>query len=446
MDRYETVPKTWDLIGIEIAIRKHSEDMCRRIKNHPIPDENYAIWVIGNCLDSIEGRNVDQNAVMHLITMYARNLGVFEAMVLYDLYECILKVNPELHRNLRLGSQQNRAEGNKCAAAIGEPVQKRRFKNVTSEEVLTLADRMKKRVVGQDHVIDPIAETMEIAMADLKDPRRPIGSFLLIGPTGVGKTLIFEILFEELIKGYEEEGDGIVCVDCPEYALEHDVAKLIGAPPGYVMCDKGGLLTNHVALYPFSVVLFDEVEKAHSSIYNLQMKITDKGTLTDSQGNKVDFSETIIGMTSNVGVKEMQGLKALGFGARIDEETKKDYLKGSLAGHFNPEWLGRLDGILYCRNLTQENYLRIIDIEIALALKHFKERRKIEVGWDENVKQLIYANGADTERYGARPIKGRIRQLFSRPLSRSVLKNDFCEGDCLEAGVEKGKIVFERRK
>lgn len=445
MAAYETVEHDWNLVGIKITIKKHGQEIGRRIKNDPqVPDAEYPWWVIINCLSAVGDTNVNANAMRSLIVQYARDLGVIETIVLNDLYEQVIGVNPELRRNLRVGPQQNRAEGNKCAAAIGEPAQKRRFNDVTPGEVLTLADRIKKRVVGQDHVIDQITESIEMAKADLKNPRRPKGSFLLIGPTGVGKTLIFEVLFEELIKTAEEE-DGFICIDCPEYCLEHDIAKLIGAPPGYIMSDKGGLLTNHIAMYPFSVVLFDEIEKAHQSIYNLQMKITDKGMLTDSQGNKVSLSEAIIGMTSNVGVKEMQGLKALGFGARIDEETKREHLEKSLFGHFNPEWLGRLDGIFYCRSLAAEDYLKIVDLELALALKWFAERRKIEVSWNEDVKQLIYANGADTDRFGARSIKGRVERLFSKPLSKCVLRNDFQEGDRLEAGVEKEKIIFERR-
>jgi len=445
MTAYETVPKTWDLVGVKILIRRHNEKMCLMIKNEPtIRNEYYAVWVISNCLASIgEMQVTDMNAVIRLADRYAFELGVSGTLVLHNLYEQILAVNPELSRKLTFGPKQDRATEGKCAAC-GEPVQKRRFADVTAEEVLTLADRMKKRVIGQDHVIDPVAEAIEMAKADLKNPRRPKGSFLLIGPTGVGKTLIFEVLFEELIKTAEEE-DGFICIDCPEYCLEHDIAKLIGAPPGYIMSDKGGLLTNHIAMYPFSVVLFDEIEKAHQSIYNLQMKITDKGMLTDSQGNKVSLSEAIIGMTSNVGVKEMQGLKALGFGARIDEETKREHLEKSLFGHFNPEWLGRLDGIFYCRSLAAEDYLKIVDLELALALKWFAERRKIEVSWNEDVKQLIYANGTDTDRFGARPITGRVERLFSKPLSKCVLRNDFQEGDRLEAGVEKEKIIFERR-
>jgi len=375
MTANETVPKTWDLVGVKILIRRHNEKMCLMIKNEPtIRDEYYAVWVISNCLASIgEMQVTDMDAVIRLADRYAFELGVSGTLVLHNLYEQILAVNPELSRKLTFSPKQDRAMEGKCAAC-GEPVQKRRFADVTAEEE-----------------------------------------------------------------------DGFICIDCPEYCLEHDIAKLIGAPPGYIMSDKGGLLTNHIAMYPFSVVLFDEIEKAHQSIYNLQMKITDKGMLTDSQGNKVSLSEAIIGMTSNVGVKEMQGLKALGFGARIDEETKREHLEKSLFGHFNPEWLGRLDGIFYCRSLAAEDYLKIVDLELALALKWFAERRKIEVSWNEDVKQLIYANGADTDRFGARPIKGRVERLFSKPLSKCVLRNDFQEGDRLEAGVEKEKIIFERR-
>ncbi|MCA1945581.1 MAG: ATP-dependent chaperone ClpB [Desulfovibrio sp.] len=301
------------------------------------------------------------------------------------------------------------------------------------EKLLRLPDELHERVVGQDEAVQAVADAVLRARAGLKDPNRPIGSFLFLGPTGVGKTELCKTLAAALF----DTEDNMVRLDMSEYMEKHTVARLIGAPPGYIGYEEGGQLTEAVRRKPYSVVLFDEIEKAHHDVFNTLLQILDDGRLTDSQGRTVDFKNTIIIMTSNIGAHRMlEGIDATG----QYREGVREAVLGELRGHFRPEFLNRIDEIVLFRPLLKEQIKRIIDLQLR-GLRRRLEDRKISITMDEAAKDLI-ADAAYDPIYGARPLKRFLTQHVETPLARELIMGKWKDGDAITITRAEDSLAF----
>jgi ATP-dependent Clp protease ATP-binding subunit ClpC len=321
---------------------------------------------------------------------------------------------------------------------------KKKFKDVPKEDLLRLSSAIKTFVIGQDEAIDNVVEAVQRASVGLKDPNKPIGSFLFAGRTGVGKTLTSKVLADELIK----DRDNLINIDCSEYSADHEYAKLIGAPSGYVGHEQGGILTNAVLDNPFSVLVFDEVEKASHKVHELMLQILEEGRLTDGKGQKVSFKDCLIIMTSNVGVSEVDEVKkTIGFGdvAKLTNERKTKAISKAIKKKFKPEFLNRIDATVYFNNLKDEDYLKIIDIELFKLNENLKandtEFKDLTLEFDKKVQAYIFKNGIDAE-FGARPLKRCIEKEISTPLATALLKEDIDTKSKVKITVKNDKPTF----
>ncbi len=301
------------------------------------------------------------------------------------------------------------------------------------EKLLRLDEILHHRVIGQDEAVQAVADAVIRARSGLKDPRRPIGSFIFLGPTGVGKTELARALAESLFDSEEN----MVRIDMGEYMEKHAVARLIGAPPGYVGYEEGGQLTEAVRRKPYSVVLFDEVEKAHRDVFNTFLQILDDGHLTDSQGRRVDFKNTIIIMTSNIGSHHLVGgLDAQG---GITEAVRNTVM-GELRAHFRPEFLNRVDDTVLFKPLTLEEIGHIVDLLLA-RLRERLEERKITLNLTDAARTYFARGGYDPV-YGARPLKRFLQRELETTLSRKILSGDIADGSTVEVDAKKGELVI----
>jgi ATP-dependent Clp protease ATP-binding subunit ClpC len=310
-----------------------------------------------------------------------------------------------------------------------------------AKRLLTLNEELSKRVIGQDEAIDAIAKSIKRSRAGLKDKSRPIGVFLFTGPTGVGKTELAKTLATHLF----DTEDSLIRVDMSEYMEKFSVSKLIGAPPGYVGYEQGGQLTEKVRRKPFSVVLLDEVEKAHPDALNTLLQVFDDGHLTDGLGRKVDFRNTILIMTSNIGQKDIKAGGTLGFSVNKSESNDshiKETIDSSIKQNFSPEFINRLDGIVYFKRLDKENMLRIIEIQIK-KLENRLSERSIVISMPKNVKEFLVDKGFD-EKYGARPLRRSIQEHLEDPLSEEILSGAVKDGSTVKVKLDKklNKLIF----
>jgi len=301
------------------------------------------------------------------------------------------------------------------------------------EKLIKMEKALARRVVGQDQALKAVANTIRRARAGIQDSTRPLGSFLFLGPTGVGKTELARALAEFLF----DDEKAMVRLDMSEYMEKHSVARLIGAPPGYVGYEEGGQLTEAVRRRPYSIVLLDEIEKAHPDVFNILLQILDDGRLTDGKGRTVDFRNTIIIMTSNLGSHAIKDLSH-------DYDRMQEEVKAILERHFRPEFLNRVDEIITFKPLTIEVILQIVDIQLEYLRQRLKERR-IELQFSEPAKKLLAERGYDPV-YGARPLKRTIQQEIQNPLALKLLEGQFLEGDTIYIDVnEKGEITFNKK-
>jgi len=303
------------------------------------------------------------------------------------------------------------------------------------EKLLRLDAILHERVIGQDEAVQAVADAVIRARAGLKDPKRPIGSFIFLGPTGVGKTELARALAESMFDSEEN----MVRLDMSEYMEKHAVARLIGAPPGYVGYDEGGQLTEAVRRKPYCVVLFDEIEKAHVDVFNTLLQILDDGRLTDSQGRTVDFKNTIIIMTSNIGSRHLIE-NASEKSGEISEKTR-DAVMAEMRGHFRPEFLNRVDEIVLFKPLTLKEIEHIVDLQLNLLRGRLAERH-IELHLTETAKELLARRGYDPL-YGARPLKRVIQREFETKLSRSLLKGEITDNSRVDVSANKGELEFK---
>jgi ATP-dependent Clp protease ATP-binding subunit ClpB len=303
------------------------------------------------------------------------------------------------------------------------------------QKLIKMEERLHQRVVGQDEGIKAVANAIRRARAGLQDPNRPLGSFIFLGPTGVGKTELARALAEFL---FDDEAS-MIRIDMSEYQEKHTVSRLIGAPPGYVGYEESGQLTEAVRRRPYSVVLFDEVEKAHPEVLNVMLQLLDDGRLTDGKGRTVDFKNSVVIMTSNIGSHYIAETAIKG--EPMSEGVKREVMD-ALRGHFRPEFINRVDDIIIFHALTREQMRTIIDIQLRGLVKRLEDR-KIHVELSAAAKDLIIEEGYDPT-YGARPLKRTIQRRILDPLAISVLQGDFREGDRVRIDVQAGDLSFER--
>jgi ATP-dependent Clp protease ATP-binding subunit ClpC len=307
-----------------------------------------------------------------------------------------------------------------------------------TEKLLHMEERLHARVVGQEEAVAAVSESIRRARAGLKDPRRPIGSFIFLGPTGVGKTELARALAEFLF----DDEEAMVRIDMSEYMERFSVSRLIGAPPGYVGYEEGGQLTEAVRRRPYRVVLFDEIEKAHPEVFNILLQILEDGRLTDNAGRMVDFKNTVIIMTSNIGSRHVRasvGFAEPGEEARDSYEEMRKEMLDDLRRTFRPELLNRIDEIIVFHPLSQEEIRQIVDLMMDKVRAQLRERG-LSLELTEEARTLLSEEGFD-ENYGARPLRRAIQRLVENPISRGLLEGAFREGDTIRLEVEEGKIV-----
>jgi ATP-dependent Clp protease ATP-binding subunit ClpB len=313
-----------------------------------------------------------------------------------------------------------------------------------------MEERLQQRVIGQKQAVVAVSNAVRRSRSGLQDPNRPIGSFIFLGPTGVGKTETARALAEFLF----DDENAMVRIDMSEYLEKFSVQRLIGAPPGYVGYEEGGQLSEAVRRKPYSVVLFDEIEKAHHDVFNVLLQVLDDGRLTDGQGRTVDFKNTIVIMTSNLGspiiqewfersrVRENADPSGRAPTRRGDEELE-DKVRAELKQHFRPEFLNRVDDVIIFQSLDEEELARIVDIQLGQLNKRLAlQQLTLEV--DKAAKALIAEEGYDPQ-FGARPLKRTIQELLLDPLATKLLAGEFKPGERIKASAKDGEVVFDRK-
>ena len=326
----------------------------------------------------------------------------------------------------------------------GVPLQ--RMEEAEAAKLLRMEDDLKEHVIGQDEAVTAISKALRRSRADLKDPRRPIGSFIFLGPTGVGKTFLARNLAEFMFG----DPDALIQIDMSEYMEKFTSSRLIGSPPGYVGYEEGGQLSEAVRRRPYSVVLFDEIEKAHPDVMHLLLQILEEGTVTDSLGRKVDFRNTIIIMTSNVGAELIKKQTSLGFGAMENESADYEGMKVKILEQskkvFKPEFLNRLDDQIVFHMLEKKDLVKIVDLEISKVVDRLKSR-EITVKIDNKAKDYLINDGYDPE-YGARPMRRSVEKHLEDPLAEHLLRGDVKDGDHVVVTIDKkeNKLNFKAKK
>jgi len=312
------------------------------------------------------------------------------------------------------------------------------------QKLLHMEDRLRQRVVGQDEAIEAVANAIRRARAGIQDINRPIGSFIFLGPTGVGKTELAKALAEFLF----DDENAMLRIDMSEYQERHTVSRLIGAPPGYVGYEEGGQLTEAVRRRPYSVILFDEVEKAHPEVFNLLLQLLDDGRLTDGHGRTVDFRNTVVIMTSNIGSTHIQEIltererRPVAYWGKSNEEDLKEKVMEDLRAFFKPEFLNRVDEIIIFNPLSRGLLKQIVDIQIN-RMKRYLREKGIDIILTEAAKERLAEIGYDPV-YGARPLKRAIQREILNPLALKLLDGTFREGDIIEVDFEDSRVTFRR--
>ncbi len=315
-----------------------------------------------------------------------------------------------------------------------------RLEKAEAERLLQMEEELHRMVVSQDEAIKAIARAIRRSRSGLKDPKRPMGSFIFLGPTGVGKTL----LAKALAKFMFGEEEALITIDMSEYMEKHNVSRLVGAPPGYVGFEEGGQLTEKIRRRPYAVVLFDEIEKAHTDVFNMLLQIMEEGHLTDSFGRRVDFKNTILILTSNLGSQALKQQATLGFATKTadaDYEGMKKTLKEELEKEFRPEFLNRLDDVIVFRPLTRDDLVRIIEIELGRVKNRLNEK-SISLELTDQAKEFLIEKGFNPD-FGARPLRRAIEQFLEDPLAEELLRGNFKGKGHVKVRVKDGTLVFD---
>ncbi|MDD5356512.1 MAG: ATP-dependent Clp protease ATP-binding subunit, partial [Candidatus Omnitrophica bacterium] len=314
-----------------------------------------------------------------------------------------------------------------------------RLEQKESEKLLKIEEDLHKRVVGQEEALSVIAHAVRRSRAGIKDPRRPIGSFIFLGPTGVGKSLLARVLAEFMFG----DEDALIQLDMSEYMEKFNVSRLVGAPPGYVGYEEGGQLTEKIRRRPYSVILLDEIEKAHPDVFNILLQVLEEGRLTDSFGRKVDFRNTILIMTSNVGAEILRKQGSLGFKSSGEEVTYQDMkqkLMDEVKKTFKPEFINRVDDIVVFRSLVKEDLIKIIDIEISYVAERLKEQG-ITFELDKGAREFLIEKGFDPV-FGARPLKRTIQRYIEDSLAQDIISKKFKEGAHIKVKRKRDELEF----
>jgi ATP-dependent Clp protease ATP-binding subunit ClpC len=322
----------------------------------------------------------------------------------------------------------------------GVPLQ--RMEQAETEKLLKMEEELKAKVIGQDEAVIAISKALRRSRADLKDPRRPIGSFIFLGPTGVGKTFLAQKLAEFMFG----DRDALIQIDMSEYMEKFTASRLIGSPPGYVGYEEGGQLSEAVRRRPYSVVLFDEIEKAHPDVMHLLLQILEDGKITDSLGRKIDFRNTIIIMTSNVGAETLKRQTTMGFGAvkplgEHEYDTMRDKLLEEAKKVFKPEFINRLDDIIVFHQLTKLDLMKIVELEVDKVLVRVKAK-EVHIDLEESAKEFLIEKGYDPM-YGARPMRRAVERYLEDPFAEELLRGNVKAGDIVHVAAEQGKLVFK---
>jgi ATP-dependent Clp protease ATP-binding subunit ClpC len=323
----------------------------------------------------------------------------------------------------------------------GVPLQ--RMEEKESQKLLRVEEELRKRVVGQDEACTAIAKALRRSRADIKDPKRPIGSFVFLGPTGVGKTLLAKALAEFMFG----DENALLQFDMSEYMEKFNVSRLVGSPPGYVGYEEGGQLTERVRRRPYSVILFDEIEKAHPDVSHILLQIMEDGRLTDSLGRTVDFRNTIVIMTSNIGADLIKRGTTIGF-TPADEgytyEKMKERLMEEAKRLFKPEFMNRLDDLVVFRQLTRDDMIKIVEIEANKIISRMKFK-EIEVVLTKEAKEFLIEKGYDPN-YGARPLRRAVERYLEDPLAEEILRGTVKPSETIEVSVKDGKLTFTQKQ
>jgi ATP-dependent Clp protease ATP-binding subunit ClpC len=319
----------------------------------------------------------------------------------------------------------------------------KRMEQGEAQRLLAMETEMSKVVVGQQEAVGALCKALRRSRADLKDPKRPIGCFALLGPTGVGKTLLAKSLAESMFG----DAKALIQLDMSEYMERHNASRMVGSPPGYVGYEEGGQLTEQVRRKPYSVVLFDEIEKAHPDVMNMLLQILEEGKLTDNIGRVVSFRNTIILLTSNVGAESLRKGTALGFGPVSDQanyEKMREKILDEAKRVFRPEFLNRLDDVIVFRPLSKPDLIEILALEVVKVMERLKGKNML-LTLDEKAKDFLVEKGYDPQ-YGARPMRRAVERHLEDPLAEEILKGGLHEGDPVQATVEDGKLIFRQTK
>lgn len=459
--KYTTVQKFWKRIQQYITVKQFHEDDAGSILSERSFDTRSAFeqYVITICIDEIED-----------LFLRLDKLGLPQRVdalkLIHELYELCKACNPFLDFDVYKTSESDyendadpfasfhrTAEAGFEESLLDKKKKIKLFRHIEKPLLLDLENKIKERVIGQDEAIYDLVDAIQRSSVGLKEPEQPIGSFVFTGYTGCGKTYTAKILAEELVGGPKS----IVTIDCSEYTADHEYAKLIGAPSGYIGHEQGGYLTNAIKKNPFSVILFDEIEKASEKVHQLLLQIMEEARLTDGKGHHVSFRDTIIIMTSNIGVEEVEDIsKTIGFG-NVSEVTAKKQggaIKEALKKKFKPEFLNRITSIINFNSLNKKSYLNIIKLELNKLRKNLKLNNtgysNLKLKFDGSLYNFIYDKGVD-EKFGARPLKRTIEKEISTPLARKLLNenvdgyskvNIYIKDDELKIDIEQdSKIV-----
>lgn len=447
---YELIGHRWKKIGVGLNVRKYDldeESIITLLGGAPFETaRGYHLLIVNLCIE-------DFSDVFHLLDTMGVTKHTPPTKLTEELYEIAVSYNPLLRlENVDLKRIRSefkkinpKTTRNRAMTAAGREdknskASKKRFSDIPSETLLNLDVEMKKHIVGQDEAIELLAESVQRASVGLKREHEPLGCFLFTGNTGVGKT--------ETAKALANVLDAhLIRIDCQEYQQPHEVAKLTGSPPGYIGYDDGGHLTKEVSQNPFSIVLFDEIEKAHGNFHERVLQILDDGVLTESKGGKkVSFKQCFIIMTSNIGVKEVDDLeKTVGFGDahRTTGDKTSSARKQALKKKFKPEFLNRIDEIVHFRLLEREDYHHILDILLEEVNSQIKESKAINLSLNTSAKDFLIDSGID-KKFGARPMRRAIKKHLNTPLARAILKEEIKEGSKVNISLskDKGKLCF----
>jgi len=311
-----------------------------------------------------------------------------------------------------------------------------------SKKLLKLESHLQSEVIGQNIATEVVSKALRRSRADLKDPRRPIGSFMFLGPTGVGKTLLAKVLAEEMFGNQ----DAIIQIDMSEYMEKFAVSRLVGSPPGYVGYEEGGQLTEAVRRKPYSVVLFDEIEKAHPDVVQLLLQVLEEGRLTDSLGRKIDFRNTILIMTSNVGAEILQRNTSMGFGLEVNAENEYEKIREKILDEtkrvFKPEFLNRLNELVIFKSLGREDMKAIVELELRNVSNRLKEQGLV-FDFSEAAKSFLIEKGYDAK-YGARPLRRAIERHLEDSLAEAILGGEIKAGEVIHVEVQNDQLSFEQ--